>query len=273
MIANHGRLKPIIFVHIPKASGTTISKLLRRWFEPREIYEVGTKAREEDATELRRLPKPRLILGHAAFGLHEALHEPATYVTVLRDPVSRLISHYHYAGRTPMHPLHQRIRNGELTLCDVARRLPNLQTRYIGGLVQGNPTEQTLEQAKANIDRHFGIAGLAERFDETVMLLHRKFHQRVWPFVSENVSPRSPSSQIMADELREVRSQNTLDYELYDFVRTRFDRAVKEEGLLFPQSVKVLRIANRFADRGRRTFLACRALAKLRRPSRASGRE
>ena len=40
-------MNPVIFLHVPKACGTTLNKLLDRWCPPEEIYKVGTKPREE----------------------------------------------------------------------------------------------------------------------------------------------------------------------------------------------------------------------------------
>src|SRR4051812_30440612 len=108
-----GAMKPVIFLHVPKASGTTLIKLLHRWYPREEIYEVGTRPRAEHLAELRARPGVRLVLGHAAFGLHEAMSEPARYITVLREPVARVISQFHYTSRTPQHPLYARIRSGE----------------------------------------------------------------------------------------------------------------------------------------------------------------
>lgn len=242
-------MNPVIFLHVPKASGTTLIKLLQRWCPRGEIYEVGTKSRAEHMAELRARPDVRLILGHAVFGLHEALAAPARYITVLRDPVARVISHFHYAGRMPQHPLYERIRSGEMNLAAVARHVANLQTRYLGGLLQGEPDERTLELAKENIVRHFDVVGLTERFDETVVLLHRAFGHKLRPFACENVGTRrSPVDSLSPDELRELRARHELDYALYDFVRARFDEQIAQQDDTFTRQVARLKAGNRVAD-------------------------
>jgi hypothetical protein len=248
-------MNPVIFLHVPKACGTTLIKLLHRWHPREEVYEVGTKSRAEHMTELRARPDVRLVMGHAAFGLHEALAAPARYITVLREPVARAISHFHYAGRTPGHPLHERIRNGEMNLFAVARHVANLQTRYLSGRLKGVPDERTLELAKENVVRHFAVAGLTERFNETVVLLHRIFARKLRPFASENVGPRHSSIDALSpDELRELHAQHELDYALYEFVRARFDEQIAQQDDTFARQVARLQVGNRIADLAVRTM-------------------
>jgi hypothetical protein len=242
-------MNPVIFVHIPKACGTTLIKLLYRWCSREEIYEVGTKPRETQMTDLRGQPGVRLILGHATFGLHETLAEPARYITILREPIERVISHFHYASRTPEHHLHQQIRAGEIDLFQLAKLTANLQTRYLGGLVEDVPDERTLDRAKENVMQHFAMAGVAERFDEAIVLLHRIFEKRLLPFANENVaSRRSSADTLSSDDLRVLRSHHELDYALYDFVRARFEEQLAQQDGSFAKQVAALHLGNRIAN-------------------------
>ena len=253
--------RPIIFLHIPKACGTTLMKLLERWFARETIYSIGTRRRNEVLEELvtRRqtgFPATHLVAGHAAFGLHEALGEPANYITVLRDPVERLLSHFHYARRNPRHPLHGELASGAMGIRELAERRANLQTRYLGGTLEAEPDAQTLENARENLRTHFVLAGLAERFDETVLLLHRIFGRRLFPFVNENVgSPAGAVASLDARTLREVRRLHELDYALYDFVRARFDEQVAaQDSAEFKRRLASLRAWNLTATIGMRAW-------------------
>ena len=42
----------------------------------------------------------RLVMGHFQYGIHEFLPQEYTYVTIVRDPVERVISHYNYLRQT-----------------------------------------------------------------------------------------------------------------------------------------------------------------------------
>lgn len=244
----------VIFLHIPKACGTTLTKLFGRWCAPGEVFTATGVPHEEARATLRRLsaqrpPGVRLILGHAPFGLHEALDGPARYVTVLRDPIERIVSHFHYAARTPQHPQHEEIKRGDLGLLGLARRISNLQTRYLGGRLDETPDAAALALAKERLVAHFAVAGITERFDETVALIHRAFGRKLRPFASENVRPpRSTADSLSAAELRELRAVHDLDVELYDFARRRFEEQIAQEDAGFERNVAALRRGNRLAN-------------------------
>src|SRR5690606_35587137 len=52
----------------------------------------------------------QLIQGHTNFGIHQYLSQPCTYITFLRHPVSRVVSHYHYVQRQPDNYLYERVK-------------------------------------------------------------------------------------------------------------------------------------------------------------------
>ena len=70
----------------------------------------------------RRLQKTRMFKGHMVFGLHEVLPQPATYITVLRDPVDRVISAFYFMRTYKLHPLYWRLEFGNWSLEDFVRR-------------------------------------------------------------------------------------------------------------------------------------------------------
>lgn len=103
-----------IFIHVMKCAGTTISKHLRDNFSEDELLfiyrHVGNlekgKERENVESYILSLPEKRrkevkVIIGHRTYyGIHKLFPEKeARYVTFLREPLSRAISHYNF-GRT-----------------------------------------------------------------------------------------------------------------------------------------------------------------------------
>src|SRR5262245_38674258 len=86
----------LIFVHVPKASGTTLKRSLEREYRGRTVRDTEPGAEAE--AELAKLSEAErksvaVLKGHMYFGLHALFPQPAVYTTVLREPISRIVSH------------------------------------------------------------------------------------------------------------------------------------------------------------------------------------
>ena len=231
----------VVFMHIPKAAGLTLRSVLRRQYGPEELISVYAPRMEDTFREIaamddRRKRRARALIGHVRFGVHELLPNPCRYVTILRDPVRRVISDYRYIRRTFGHPLHVIVNTmslAEFVTNGVTSGAQNGQVKYLSqtqwpseGLTVG---EQDLRRAQANLSEHFIVAGLTERFDASLWLIARKLGWRKPPFyVPANVGGMPP--EIDADTLRAIRRENELDLELYDWARQRFEAALRDAG-------------------------------------------
>jgi Galactose-3-O-sulfotransferase len=239
----------VFFLHLPKAAGSTLNRVIAQQYPPAAIYKTAGKPPAVNAQELAaNLRTPggiRLVAGHFGFGLHGAVPGEFTYITMLRDPVERLLSHFHFARRLQTHPLHAEITSGRLTLPDVARRLANLQTRYLADeAVRGTAESagaETLASAQENLRRHFSVVGLAERFNESLILLQRRLGWKVRAVANSNVTRGRPARAAHGEEdLAAVRAANLLDIELYAAARARFAEEVDDAGLGFRIAVNWL---------------------------------
>src|SRR5690242_7431356 len=91
----------VIFLHIPKAAGSTLNRLIEFEYPLFEMYSIDPVFYRWSGTHLHRLSKRRLgkirvFKGHMLFGLHAILPQPATYITVLREPVERVLSSFYF---------------------------------------------------------------------------------------------------------------------------------------------------------------------------------
>jgi hypothetical protein len=238
--------RTVIFLHLPKAAGSTLNRVIAQQYSPEEIYKTSGKPPQVLASEIAG-KKPRLIAGHQPFGLHALMAGPSTYITILREPAERMISHYHYARKLSRHEMHGEIAGG-LSLRDAAHRMANLQTRYLADeSVRGTGEtagREALESAKENLASHFAVAGVAECFEESLVLLQRRLGWRVRPVASSNVTRGKKSPHSEAD-LALIREVNALDRELYDWARARFEAEIAKEGKSFRSAVRWLRFRNR----------------------------
>ncbi len=95
-----------IFLHIMKCAGTTLSEHIRKNSEENEvllIYEFEKpyiSKREEIEKYIKSLKKDKIkvIFGHRVhYGLHKLFpNREVRYITFLRNPVDRAISHYNF---------------------------------------------------------------------------------------------------------------------------------------------------------------------------------
>lgn len=245
----------VAFVHIPKTAGTTLNAILARAYAPNETCEImmrGMSLRMPDAmimpkhmishSKIRRLksalkhrPALRLIRGHFDLSLGKLLPADTRYFTLLRDPVERAVSHYyHYRRQTndSIHPLAMRSTLTEWVGSCGLVEMDNGQTRRLAGAMKlpcGRVTQQTLERAKSALARKFSVVGLTERFDESLILLHRAFDWPLYRFAAHNVGDcRTQHARLSAEELNAIEACNRYDLDLYRFACALFDQAVSE---------------------------------------------
>ncbi len=196
----------LVFVHIPRTGGTTLSGILYRHFPVEERFIVSHEI-QDDLTKLVTITdaqkrKIRLLFGHLCWGWHHELPQKCQLVTILRDPAVRVISLYSYAKRRDRHYLHEftaspdyrldqfikkgvslTIDNGMVRqLCGADRFLHKTDSGAFRDMIipYGGVTRQHLERAKANL-RQCAVVGVMERFDDFVRRLHRRLELKPVP--------------------------------------------------------------------------------------------
>jgi len=235
----------VIFLHVGKTAGATMRRALRRQFGRDDVLEVraptvrdGRLRRDGAVAWFASLPeaeraRPRLLMGHMTYGLHEHVPRPSEYVTLLREPVALVRSQYHHVRRHEGHLLHEQAKAypdlASYIESGLSLEMDNSQTRALAGDTTtpfGGCTPELLERAKSNLER-FAVAGLTERFDESLVAMIRAFDWRRVRYVTTNVDPsRGSRAPLTDDELALVRARNELDLTLYAWVADRFERDV-----------------------------------------------
>jgi hypothetical protein len=242
----------LIFLHIPKAGGTTMYKILRQHYPPAETVTMEIP----DVVRFKTLPiaerkRYRLIQGHLYYGLHHFIPRASSYVTLLRHPIERAVSFYCYARRTSSHYLYRVLTSERIDLKTLLTRnltteLRNRQTRMLAGDdPQQAATRATLEQAKTNLRTHFRVVGLLEEFDASLLLLYRAFGWQLRRYVKENANKEKPSGQSLDAETRRLLEEaNSLDLELYEYARKLFHEQCRAAGHSFAADLDHFRRLN-----------------------------
>jgi len=251
----------IIFLHLPKTAGSTLGAIVRRQYPPESVYLRYAGPGTGPFEEILALPEPqrarlRLLMGHLPFGIHETLPGPSRYVTILREPVERVVSHYYFVRRRPDHHLHETVTSRRMTLRDfvesgIARELENGQTTWMGWTPEliardDRSSPELLARARRNLEDRFVVAGLTERFDETLLVMRERlgWTRSIW-YRQENVTRNRPAlAEIDEDTRALIVERNGLDIELYRYVRDRFEREISDLGPAFGRELRSFRIRN-----------------------------
>jgi hypothetical protein len=102
-----------------------------------------------------------------------------------------------------------------------------------------------LRQAQTNLATHFAVAGVTERFDESVMLMKQTFGWRDPLYVPNLVNERRPrKNEISAAALDAIRTRNDLDLQLYAHVVSRLETAVEQGGERLRRELELFRKRN-----------------------------
>lgn len=215
----------LIFIHVPKCAGSTLNKIIKSQFPNKAIYKidpkveknlsiVGTRTKEEN----RNI---RCLMGHMSFGAHKFLMGSSTYITMVRHPVTRVISLYNFIKRKDFHPLHKFVLSNNLSLEDYImyeknNGFNNVQTSMLCGTTFNSIP--SLAKAKSNIKNYFAAVGTMEKFDQSLELFKNKLDWEVSSYESVNMNPKKTNTDGISEQLIElIANTNHLDMKLWEF--------------------------------------------------------
>ncbi len=237
----------LIFLHLPKTAGTTLNRIIEQQYSPFSIYTINPYRIKASVERLAQLPEKRrrrlrVVRGHVCYGIHRSLPQGATYITLLREPVARVLSAYHFVLRRPLHPLHRRLKRERLAVDDCLRLFPqfqNLQCRAIAGLGDTAPCdERLLDVAKQNLTKSFGTVGISERFEESLILISSTFGWELSFYENRRVAKSHPRIEPQLEAL--IREHNSLDEDLYEFAKTLFENALRQKAQAVKEGLAIL---------------------------------
>jgi hypothetical protein len=101
----HLHSQAILFMHIPKTAGTAFRQAIIENYKHSQVaylypHPPGFLVSDLGLLPLEQRAKFRFVIGHFQYGIHDFFPQEYTYVTIVRDPVERVISHYHYLLQT-----------------------------------------------------------------------------------------------------------------------------------------------------------------------------
>jgi hypothetical protein len=216
----------LIFMHIQKTAGIAFRDAILANFSGAETALIYPDPPGFPRWQLKLMPDEQrrslqCVMGHIGVGIHENFSQPFEYVTIVRDPVKRVISNYQHMcrNRSPpavlpeggFTPLEKLLESG------ASIELDNLITRYFSGTeghcLGGLVNQEWFELALANL-RRFRFIGHQEKSDASWAELCRLYGWSRGVLRKVNVGDVSPL-EVSARTLAAIADYNRYDIMLY----------------------------------------------------------
>lgn len=242
----------LIFLHISKTGGSTLTPVID-WNYQDQTYKIS---RYQDIPAFIDLPDEqklsyRALQGQVFYGIHDYIPEPCQYITMLRHPIKRLVSHYYYLNV-------RRAKLGE-TLSDepieaFLEEEPFQAYSQLNLIAGGRDIDSALkhplqpnafEQAKHNIETDFSVVGVIEQYDASLLLMKkelgwsRAFYQRQNVNKGRQQFEDFPkATQALIEQVCEP------ELELYEYAQKRLQVQLEAQDEQFWQDLKALKRQN-----------------------------
>lgn len=248
-------MKDILFYyHIPRCGGGMVTPILADKVKPKITASSGdflyspmycrepgfVPALISGMNSLSDIQRDAIggFVGHVPFGMHVFLNRPCSCLTLLRDPVERMVSCYKTVKKTPKHPLYDLAVTSSLTGYVQHPRtvyVLNDQVRLLSGAQLTLPefadrmmTEHALLRAEENLQKGFVAFGFVEAITNTLELFSRVLGWKETPSIRKKHDASSYSSKLSSGEIKVIEQHNALDVELYEFAGKLFAERFNE---------------------------------------------
>jgi hypothetical protein len=223
----------LLIAHVQKTGGLSLRRLVAQ-FHPDAQFVYGGQLRLaypdiDYIREFRARPRPSVVMGHFGFGVHRFLGLAPAYVSVLREPVQRVVSLYRMEKSQPNSPFRDYFESGR-SLCDfVTDNITELTNNHMCRVIAGVPMEAgllindrwLLELAIHNLRRHYVLVGTLERYELFLAALGRRLNWGNFDIPRENVAA-GPRVELDRGTRAAIVERNSLDMALFDYVNDNY---------------------------------------------------
>src|ERR1700730_13126231 len=218
------------FLHLPRTGGTTITwDILFPNFRREHccIVNYGPDmlalggAPDPLSWSTRKRESSSLIAGHMPFGFAEHFPGPSEYLTMVRDPIARVVSDYFFCRQNPTNPAYPFAIT--LPLVEfVAQGYGSSQNCYAQWLSNAafgakfRSEDEILEAALKNLSQ-FSFIGITEQSDLSIEQICKRYNLAVYPVTEVTKNRATPEGRhVSEEEIQVVRGHNLLDLAIYD---------------------------------------------------------
>lgn len=254
-----------LFIHIDKTAGRSFNFILRRNFGKDMVALYNLRRRrfltEPEMKAISTLyPRVRCVASHhLSCPIPQPEDENVEYriIAFLRDPADRALSTYFFQAG------HRNRRKGRdfhmPRLREHMKRINDDEYRASSGKWASFTNFQTyfldrnydVERAKRRMSHDLFFVGVTERFEESLVLLRRRFELEGINFrihyIPRNVGGRLNAREYLTPEVYEVvMAMNEKDRELHEYANHLLDREIAGYGEGFQSDVKAFKHRQRW---------------------------
>lgn len=228
----------IIFQHIPKSGGVTVSSLLMNEYKYDQIFNSNMK-------------NIKLF----AYGLHMSLFEiekmininSFKYITFMRNPIDRILSEHRYCiekhkGNPQILISHKLPPNG-----DPIETASNVVCKMLSGLNDQDssiPIEIHLIYAKKVLAEKLFFIGITEKIGESIHLLYSRLGWKIPEKIP--LFNMTNNNHFSEEVLKGIAERNWADIELYEYALALYD--LQKNQIVSSQNVPIDWIPNFVSD-------------------------
>jgi hypothetical protein len=220
----------VIFLHVPKTAGTSLGQIICKQYPQNVFYDVTKNNIFPKGVEAIKdqVEKTDCLFGHFLFGVHKYVSRPATYITMLRNPVEQVLSNFFSSLKHPDHPNYSIFKDLSLEEYLDSEHVflnENMQTTFISGQITPD-----FDKAKHHLDNNFSIVGITEQFSESVFLMYKNLNWTWEKIVCNklNVNERRPLQESIDRRLiSKIIEKNESDIKLYNYAKDKLEQKIK----------------------------------------------
>jgi hypothetical protein len=298
--ANSPAGRPLFFLHVPKTAGTSLRELLSTRFARTDILAFNRNDPPQVRSQkLATLDQFGFIHGHEPFALVDNFQNRPFVVTILRNPLERALSVFHYMrrqapvvsealekGQISSARAHDYAASARLQLREFLHHEPLAASRHLGNIqtwlltttalnarfeyredYNVSVSQSDLSRAKEHLSL-CDVVGLTERIRESVDLLSWSWQVR--PFGEISTANRSNGRETLnsldRSTLAALMEFTSCDQELYNFACELFEERHQK---MIRQ--RLLSSANRVRDESANPYISDRTACAFEGPIPGDG--
>jgi hypothetical protein len=227
---NYPKPQKVLFDHLPKCGGITVNHYLISQYRKKRIYQIDSRNAHSSLMAFKSLPEATrytydVTLGHFADELFDFVHPDTISMTIFREPVDRIISHFYYVKENSDHYLHEIVTNNNMRLEEyvtsgISIELRNWYVQHFLGVSIAeaeNHPDQSVAEAYRFVKDRYHIIGFLDDLDTAMDNLREKagYRKRFKNSYLNRTANRPRKNEIDASVLNTIEQVNFLDVELY----------------------------------------------------------